>query len=401
VFTQLYQNLTNLNNLEKLGASTPANAKFQAIAKILKAYDWQQLVDVYNNVPYSQSFQDGVLFPKYDKGQDIYNDLVKQLDAAIDIINKNAGATDPGASDIVFGGDMTKWAKFANTIKLRLAIRQSNLGTNAAQADLAATAGIGYMDGTFQAAANPGFANSDSNNGQQSSFWRAYGFDQNGNPVGNNQYYRAGAYAVGLLTNFSDPRVSKYYDPTPAGPVKGNIFGDPNAIANADISAIGAGLLKDASQDAILMSSAEALFLQAEAVVRGWIPGNAQALYEAGITAAFKAVGLADTDATTYYTTGGQNVNWAASSGSTANQIEAIVTQKYLSLNGYNNFEGWSEFKRTGYPVGVPRSVDPKAIGTGIPNRIYYPTSEYQQNAASVGAEGTIDPFSSKIFWMP
>jgi hypothetical protein len=97
--------LQTLITWRNLGQHRPSLAGYQAIAKIMKAYDFEQLVDVYNDVPYTQAFNASVyLFPKYDKGQDIYDDLAKQLVAAIGIINANAGATVTPASDIIFAG---------------------------------------------------------------------------------------------------------------------------------------------------------------------------------------------------------------------------------------------------------------------------------------------------------
>jgi hypothetical protein len=395
IFATLYSNLTNFNVLETQSTGVAGLANFQAIAKIMKAYDFAQLVDNYNDVPYTQAFKAPViLFPAYDKGQFIYNDLVKQLDAAIALINANASATNPGTSDIIYQGNMTKWKKFANTLKLRLAIRQSNLATNAAQADLAATASEGYIDASSGAAANPGYANLDANGGQESPFWRIYGYDQNGNAQ-SNVYYRANAYSIAMLTNTNDPRLTQIYSPNNAGAYKGIVFGDVNAPANAATSTIGPGLLISPTMNAVLLAPAESYFLQSEAVQRGWIAGDAMALFNSGITASFTALGLTAAQATTYYSQTTNDVNWASS----PNKIEAIITQKYISLNGYGNLEAFNEYRRTHYPVGVPRSIDPKAIGTTIPFRVFYPTSEYQQNAANVAAEGTIDPFASKIFW--
>lgn len=396
VFTQLYQNLTNFNNLEKMSTADPSLANFQAIAKIMKVYDFQQLVDNYNDVPYSQAFKaPAVLFPAYDKGPAIYDDLVKQLDAAISIIGGASGKTSPGTSDIVFGGDMTKWKQFANTLKLRIALRESNLAANTAKSDLS-TSASDYMDGTYDAAANPGYSNSDANGGQESPFWRVYGYDQNGNTTGNWAYYRANNYSVSLLSSFNDPRLPLLYAPNSTGAVVGIKFGDPNAPANAVSSAIGPGLLKSPTMGGVLMSAAEALFLQAEGNQRGYIAtGSAQTFFESGITAAFVAVGLTAADAQAYYGQGINNVSWASST----DKIQAIITQKYIALNGYGNLEAYNELRRTGFPVGVPSSIDPKAISTTAPSRIFYPTSEYQQNAANVAKEGTINPFTSKIFW--
>lgn len=387
VFQPLYSNLTNFNNLETISADASL-AKFKAIAKIMKAYDFEQLVDNYNNVPYTDAFKASTsFFPKYDKGVDIYADLIKQLDAAVALIDGNASAISPDVSDIVFKGDMAKWKRFALTLKLRLAIRSKTKVTLPA-------AGDSYM-GTIQAVTQPGYANSDAVGGQQSPFWRSFGFDQNGNPTGNNAYYRANAFEVSLLKNTNDPRLSKFYAPITGGSVVGIIFGDDAAIPNAGTSAIGTGLLKSATQDGVLMSAAEAYFLQAEGVQNGYITGDAQDLYQKGIAASFVAVGLSSADAATYYGQAKNNVSWAAST----NKEEAIITQKWISLTGYGSLESYNELRRTGFPSGVPRSIDSKAIGTGLPTRIFYPTSEYQQNADNVGKEGTINPFGSKIFW--
>lgn len=422
VFTPLFQNATNFDNLEKIGAASPSLAYFQAIAKIMKAYDFEQLVDVYNNVPYTQAFNASVyLFPKYDSGKDvIYPDLAKQLVAAIGIINANAGATNPGVSDIVFGGDMTKWKKFANTLLLRLAIRQSNLGGGTAKPLLASVAAEGYIDESFYAKANPAYTGAGVQ-GQQSPFWRIYGTDLSGNQTGNNLYYRANQFALDLMNAYTDPRAARFYAAVPSGvtgkpgTVKGIILGDPNAVANAGTSAIGPGLLKSASMDANLLSSSEALFLQAEAVQRGWITGDAKSLYLAGIHASFIITGatLLKTPydsgtgtAATFYTPQESYALYVAQTipntgwDSSPDKFEAISTQKYIALNGYSNLEAFSEYKRTGFPLGLPRSIDSKAIGSTIPNRIFFPSSEYAQNADAVGAEGTIDPFTSKIFWM-
>ncbi|MCO5936682.1 SusD/RagB family nutrient-binding outer membrane lipoprotein [Mucilaginibacter sp. RB4R14] len=390
VFTPLYLNLSNFNNLEVLAKSDPTLTKFQAIAKIMKAYDFEQLVDNYGDVPYTEAFQQSkTFFPKYDKGQAIYTDLIKQLDAAVALIDGSTSALSPDVSDIVFKGDMIKWRRFALTLKLRMAIR-----TNVKVAGLPA-AGTDYLDASTLAATQPGYANSDALNGQQSPFYRSFGFDQNGNPTGNNAYYRASAFEVGLLNSYSDPRISKFYATTSGGKIVGIILGDNTAIPNSGTSAIGAGLLKDPTMAGVLMSSAEALFLQAEGVTNGFITGDAQQLYQSGITASFMSVGLTAVNATTYYTQAKDNVSWVAST----NKQQAIVTQKWISLTGYSSLESYNELRRTGYPAGVPRSIDNKAIGTGLPTRIFYPTTEYQQNPDNVGAEGIINPFGTKIFW--
>jgi hypothetical protein len=424
VWTTLYQNLTNFNNLQVAAAKDPTLSNYQAIAMIMKAFDFQQLVDQFGDVPYSQAFQPStILFPKYDKGIDIYHDLGKQLDAAIALAGKS-GAANPGVADVVFGGNMANWQKLANSIKLRLAIRISTTTPgDALVTDLASTASVGYLDGTTQALVQPGYSNTLSgSNSQQSPYYASFGFDVTGNPTGNNAYFRANTYFINKLNGFNDPRLAQFYYPVgTAGNttfIDGNIFGAVStAKSNAATSAIGPGLLQSPSQPAVLFSGAESLFLQAEAALDKFIPGDPQTLYQAGITASFVAlragsvIGLdaagnftvtpasAATStalAVTYYSQSVDNVGYAAS----PNKQEAIIYQKWIALSGYNNLEGYLEYLRTGFPVlPTPVSIDPSAVSTTLPVRQYYPLSEVTSNTASVGAEGTINIFTSKLFW--
>jgi len=423
-----YANLTNYNTLQKATASDPTQGNFTAICMIMKAYGFQMLVDNYNDIPYSQAFQPStILFPAYDKGLDVYHDLGKQLDAAIALINKSAGAVNPGTADIVFGGNMTGWKKFANSIKLRLAMRVSTkLSTDPLVTDLASTAGEGYLDGSTQAVANPGYSNV---SGKQNPFWGTYGFDPTNNPVFGNVYYRANAFAVSMLNNFSDPRLTQFYAPNtatyPTLIIRGNLFGDTSPANEGDpnTSAIGPGLLQSATQGAVLFSGTESLFLQSEAALDGAITGDPQTLYEAAITASFvesqaggtltpaatpsggsvQTVGFSYTApsaaastalAVTYYSQDVNNVGWTASS----NKEQAIITQKWIALSGLFAFEAWNEYRRTGYP-NLPTSLDPAKVNPTLPTRILYPLSELNTNPTNLGKEGTISPFTSKIFW--
>jgi len=143
----------NLSNYNAMLAST-TEPYYQAIAKIMMAYDFEALVDNYNNVPYSQALLGAKnLNPAYDGGPAIYTDLMKQLDAAIALIQKApATALAPSTSDIMYGGNMGNWIKFANTLKLRLAVRVSGVSTLASSfaTAAAATATLGYIDASMQ-----------------------------------------------------------------------------------------------------------------------------------------------------------------------------------------------------------------------------------------------------------
>jgi hypothetical protein len=398
----LYANLSNLNALQTSTQSDASQANFTAIAMIMKAFDFQQLVDNFNDVPYSQAFQPStILFPKYDKGQDVYNDLVKQLGAAISLIQKNPTAASPGTSDIIYGGDMTKWAKFANTLLLRLAIRQSNLTTNAAQAALASTASVGYIDATTEADAQPGYANSA---GKISPFYANMGFTETGNQSPNNAYFRANAVDTDIMHQFKDPRAPYYWTVVPVSAtdsklvVQGNVLGSKSNLSNSYVSAVGPGLLKSPTQAQPVFTSYESYFLQAEAVARGYISGDAATLYNAGITASFTYLGLTTAQATAYEKT----TAVAYPTGGTVDaQVKAIIYQKYISLALMFSNEAYAEFRRTGYPVlpQNPASADGAAVSQTLPRRLPYPLSELTNNGTNLASEGTINVFTSKVFW--
>lgn len=403
VWTPLYLNLSNYNAL------TAANAGpyYAAIAKIMTAYNYEALVDNYNNVPYTSALKGtGVLNPTYDNGSAIYDDLMKQLDAAIVLINAApATAINPGSADIMFGGTMTSWVKFANTLKLKLAIRQSNLTAKAAalQTAVQATQAMGYLDGTTGASVNPGYTNIDANGGQQSPIWLDYGYTQGMAGQSGNARYQAGSAAVNyFLTHNDTARAVQLYqayyaatDVSKAHPYfVSTYFGDRNPPAGS-VSKLGPGILKSATMNAQILSSAEALFLQSEGVAEGLITGNAATLYNAGITADFIDIGLTAAQAATYY---GQMSVAYPTGGTLEDQKKAIITQKWAALDIYGAFEAYNEQRRTGYPV-IPLS---KTKGANAPNqvtRIYYPFVEYSTNAKNVAAQGTINIFTSKIFW--
>jgi len=401
LFTPLYGNLTNYS---ALAASTP-EPYFQAISKIMTVFDYQALVDNYNNVPYSQALKGtAVLNPKYDDGSAIYDDLMKQLDAAIvQIQGAPVGALTPGTADIMYKGDMTKWLKFANTLKLRIALRQSNIGakTAALKAATNATSALGYLDITNGAVVNPGYLNSDANGGQQSPLWRNYGYTQNGGATANNQQYQANTYGKNQLTANGDTRGFQVYLPT-NGVIISSDFGQTTPPPGGTVSKVGNGLLKSATMNATIMSSSEALFLEAEAAKSGYISGSDASLFNAGITASFTELGVPG-DAAGYITANPYPTAVANPLLSPAQldalQEKAIITEKWKALAVYGGFEAFNEFRRTGYPDNIPLSIFPGANPPNQLTRIPYPAVEYRTNAANVAAQGTINVFTSKIFW--
>jgi hypothetical protein len=442
LWTTPYLNLSNYSAM----ASSTTEPYFQAIAIIMEAYVYEGLVDNYNNVPYSAALKGTAnLNPTYTSGASIYASLLKNLDNAISLIQKApATALNPTSSDIVYGGNMTDWAKFANTLKLRLAIRQSNNSalTSSLQTEIASTNSVGYIDATNPAEANPGYTNSDANGGQQSPLWLWYGFSATNTAEGGKAEYQANSFKANYLGANNDPRLIRIYQPTtgalPAGAVMiantaansypdatGKVqtvvstsFGDgqpPSYSVNGGASVglvpsyAGPGILQSPSMNAILFSSEESLFLQAEAVKDGYNLGvgtTAQQFYNTAVETSFvnlnaqayvNGAALSPTASADLLLAPGAAYAYPVGGGDAA-QEQAIITQKWIALSWWGAFEAFNEERRTGYP-NPPLSI---YQGVNAPNqitRIPYPFVEYQTNAANVAAQGTINIFSSKIFW--
>ncbi len=130
IWTDLYGNLGNITYIETAAATDSTLVLFGAMAKIMKALHYQMLVDVYNDVPYKQASNPLILYPKYDSAQTIYEDIILKIDTAIGMINSASPLTalQPDVTnDIMFGGNMTLWKQFANTLKLRILLHQSQI----------------------------------------------------------------------------------------------------------------------------------------------------------------------------------------------------------------------------------------------------------------------------------
>ncbi len=370
---------------------------YRAIGKIMKAYHFQLLVDCYGNIPYSEALKrSGEATPKYDDAKTIYEDLVVQLTDAIRLINEGENAKVPGADDAIFGGDMSKWKKFANSVKLRILIRQSSMSGRETylkeQFNIIASEGSGYI--TADVGVNPGYTNIEN---QQNPFWDTFGKDVSGTETMNNKATCATDYILTFLTGTNDPRIDRIYEK----PSDGHL-GVPQGLLDYDtpvvdayvpekVSNIGPGILKGANQNAIIYTLAESYFNQAEAHFRGLITtgDDAKTLYQKGIQASFDYLGA--TGAQAYYSQVKNLVGWDAS----ANKLQAIITQKWIALNGLTAEQSWFDYNRTGFPAGLP--ISRLASTNDRPVRLFYPAGEYSSNGENVPAQP--NAFTEKIFW--
>lgn len=398
VWDNYYLNIANFRYIEQKAIEQDLPL-YEAIANLFQAYDYSVLVDLYNNVPYSDAMlkQGGLnISPKYDKGSDVYDSCVAKINKAIDILNSPATelsisqATD-NARIITFKGslpDLELWKRFANSLKLRLLINQSEAGKDAyVKAEAAKINADQLLQVGDDVLADPGYLNSA---GKTSPYYGSY-YTKPGESGDFYKMYHASNFAVDFYVNNNDPRISFFYDKTSSGYV-GNDFGDETADG---ASPVGAPSLNPTAPS-VIMTASEALFDQAEAIQRGWISGNAKQAYLDGIKSSFEYTGVKDVDAALTAYVAQDNVDWDKAS-SANDKIKLIITQKWAALNQMSILTVYNDYRRTGFPA-VPISIysghKPK-----IPTRILYPQSEYNKNAKNVEAEGSIDPQTSKVFW--
>lgn len=404
IWTGMYDILNDYKYV--MDASTASGKKGAgAIAKVMSTFLYHKLVDTYGNVPYTDALQGTtVIRPTYDNAQDVYEAIVEDLDEAIAEMESITDQGDnPKEADIIFGGDYEKWIQFANTLKLRLLIRQSEMPGR----DAYITTEMGQISGGFlaeNANANPGYLQS---SGKQNPFWDNY-FKSENNALRNNYYFtRSTAFLASSFSSFDARKfyvmgpISTQLDSFPSDYVttvasryKGVTYGDESSAAYSNVtSGIGFGILKSYDMPMTLFTAAESYFLQAEAVERGFLSGDADELYESGIAASFALLGVKDPNSAT---AANEAVDEYIASVPYDGEISTIIREKYIASVGYSGFEAWCDYRRTGFP-NVPMSI--KAIKDNIPVRLYYPNQELQTNAANVEAQGTIDAITTNIFW--
>jgi len=414
---------------------------FQGLAKVMKAHNFAVLVDLYNNVPYTEAMK-GLEFvrPKYDDGKTVYEGCFKNIDEAIVLFKKvdAAGGVDAvlGSADIMFGGDVKLWIKFANTLKLRLLIHQSARADRAAfiTAEIAKinAEGSGFLGSGQDASVAPAYTADKPN-----AYYASYGFNVAGNQA--TDFVRANRTSIELLKLTNDPRISYFYKPAVSGlpanaaePFKtdspaqfrGNEYGRPidnstypYQIANyvsqvGGVTTAGAqtasstGLVKGYNQRAWVLTSVESMFLQAEAIQRGWLTGDKETAYRNAVRESFrwlnfdKSSAAADAAFTAWYKAQDENNNANVSYPDASDKLKLVLFQKYIALNGSNHLESWTDYRRNGAFPAIPLSINPGRTSQLLPVRLLYPQREYDLNTQAVTASGTINQFTSKIWWM-
>lgn len=376
---------------------------YSGVSKIMQGWIFLRLVDFYNNIPFDEAAQGNVfLNPTYESGDQVYQKSIALITEGMTDLKASTPPTAANSGDVMFGGNVTNWLKFANTIKLRALIRQSEKGSATyitEQIAVIQQEGSGFLGQGDQAAVNPGYLNSA---GKLNPLWENYYRDVQGNTTANHLNIRPTEYLVEQLARRNDPRLQVLYTGVNSE-IEGVIFGNPDA-GNSEYDAASTssfkgpmenannptGIFQSFSQSSILMSSAESLFLQAEAASRGWIESDASSLYEQAITASFDYFKSDKTSLNEYLEQENVKLSYAT------DPIERIIEQKWLALNSVSSIEAWNDYRR----LGVPAFPATASTGvTGRPNRLMYPETERGTNLENVEAQGS-DLIIEKIWWM-
>jgi len=414
-----YDILSDFDQAEKRGKDSAYYNFVVGPSKVMKALIFQQIVDTYGSAPYSDALKGaGSLAPKFDDHKAIYEGLIKDLDTAIAIL-KTPESVFPGSTssfDVVFKGNRTNWIKLANSLKMRILIRQSRVaGRDAyiiAEINKANAVAEGFMTAT-DAGENPGYLAS---TGKTNPYYDKWGYDPNGAVRSLGRFPRPTKFLIDLFKSTGDSvRMKRLFyaiggenGAAPGTSVRAelnsNYAGIPfgassSAYTAGNMSPIGpAQIVKgQVSKPFIFFTAAESNFLLAEAKQRYGaavtLAGTAQTYYEEGVKQSYRLVGAPAAAATTLLSNGLDLTDWAAS----PDKLKAIWQQKWLALVNFNGMEAWAEYRRTGFPV-TPQSIivsDPNKR----PVRLFYPQSELGSNEANVKAQGNIDVFANRLFW--
>lgn len=396
----------------------PSRSNLYHMARIFQAYTFMVLTDEYGDIPYSEGgagYTDQVFFPKYDKQQDIYNDIIKELTEASAALN--AGGTIE-TSDLLYAGNVTKWKKFANSLLLRAGMRLVKADATKAQAVVTAAAAAGVITDN----ADDAYIRHDAN------YTQPIGGTLNGSEAAN--FYLTKPF-VDQLKNTSDPRLSaiavRYVGATSgngqtaaAGNTSAAVqigmpMGKDNGTVVAQATADGLASFYDYSQadrrrilkissPVFLVTASQSLLLLAEARYRGWISSGSAAQYFAdGIKAHMDQMVLFDPACAVSAGARDTYVNNTPLNSGT--ELDQINTQYWISsfLNGP---EAFANFRRSGFPVLTPNPYG-QPNNPDVPNgtfirRLTYPTSEIAVNTTNVNeaiARQGADKLSTKVWW--
>jgi len=393
LWTELYAGC--LNDLQRVKSESISDGETGStlIATALEVYTFQILTDVFGDIPYFEAFQaPNNITPMVDSQRDIYLDLIAKLNAAITLYTNNPVDTTMDSNDVVYGGDMTEWTRFANTLLLKLHLRLAYT----ADANPVAVQALLTQDN---------FLTSDA-------LFNAYsGAIDGSNPFYDVQIDRLGdvnnvgsASLVEFYASNADPRLNATFRPTAA-----SLF---TSLDQGNRGAFPSNQATDYSRPNVLattpvyfMTVAESNFLQAEALIRYSAGTGAAAKYNAGVMNSFLTYGLDPAGATTLTNAGGTYEYVVDANVETA--LRQVIVQKWAALAYVNNIEAFIETNRTQFPETVAfgsenyatgnfvASIGSVLGGTETPNSLFYPDNEVTRNPNVTQKTSLIE----KVWW--
>ncbi|MFD1163186.1 MULTISPECIES: SusD/RagB family nutrient-binding outer membrane lipoprotein [Hwangdonia] len=374
-------------------AEDPEAVNYNAMGRILKVMSFHKVTDMYGDIPYSeagQGFLSNNWFPAYDRQQDIYLDMLSELEAAA--AQLSGSAENPGSQDVMYGGDITQWRKLAYSMMLRLGLRLSKVDPAASEAWVKKAITGGVMTSVNDV------AKVEHEIGGVTS------------PIGDSfeadKFMRLSDTFVSWMEDRNDPRLDILSWVESGGPHQGLPNGlDPTTLASSgpaggdllDYSQVNPALVLQDSPS-MFITYAEVEFMLAEAAVRGWHTGDAETHYNNGVRAAMANWGFYGVAAPS---TGDVDAYLAANPYDAGNALE-VIGEQFWAATFLNPWEGFSNWRRTGYPVLTPVNYPGNATGGTIARRMKYPIVEFSVNGDNVNAaianQGP-NEYTTRIWW--
>jgi hypothetical protein len=347
------------------------------IITLLECFAWQELVDIFGNIPYSAALDIENINPVYDDAATIYNDLIDKVTTATNALDASYGSF--GANDLYLSGDVGMWKKFGNSLLIKLGINLSDVNSAKAKSTIEGAFGGAYGYGEFCQISYPGGANS--------------------NPLyvdlvqsGRDDFVPANTI-VDIMNTLNDPRRDKYFTPFGEGYL-GGIYGESNPYgAYSHIAAP----IQVATYPMVMIDYTEVAFYLAEAAARGYsVGGDAQTWYNNAIKSSIESWGGTITEYDDYIA----QTSVAYDGG---NWEQSIGTQAWLAFY-VRGLHGWTSWRRLDAPtLNLPPS--PETDDGQVPKRFTYPVNEQTLNKANWAQAvndmgmGVEDRMSKKLFW--
>lgn len=374
-WNDMYGNLRDIENILVIARSEDnLNPSYEGVALVMKAWTYSELTSLWGDIPFTEAIQgrseEPILQPQYTPQAEVFAGILDNLRMANDLLQADGPAI---GGDLIFQGDLAKWKKFTNSLRVRLLIRISDKQDVSTELQEIVT--------------NQPLMESNDDNAlmeylsSQPNTWPVHTYR-----VGSFDEYRLSLTSEGVLRGFNDPRLFRWFRPTDRtiGSEDAVYAGMPNGLSENNASTFNGGAQNVSrcsrilyeepnSVDAVLMQYAELQFLLAEAAQRGFISGDAQLYYEEGVSSSFN-----------YWEVPMPGGYLSQAGVAYDNSVETIINQKWLALF-LNGYEAYYDFRRTGFPTAITPGPD-NVNNDRVPVRYLYPDDQQTLNTENYQA---------------